>query len=279
VDIKNFKDVVKDYRNLFFDIWGVVHDGISAYNGTVDLINDLSKTHNVFFLSNAPRANSLVAEDLRNLFSITISDANVMTSGVQTAIYLNDNKNALIYSIGEEYVEGLQLPPMNFTKNIDEASHILCIAYHRDYDDLDQYDEILKQAAQRSIPLICANPDTAVIHGSGTRYCAGHFAEKYANFGGVVLLQGKPDKSIYETLASKILSFKKEETLMIGDTFATDIQGAKAFDIDSALVLTGNAGREIEKIVKERGLDYESAYNIFMQREKIKPSFIVHGVF
>ncbi len=278
MDIKHFKDVAKNYRNLFFDIWGVVHDGIDAYDGTIDLINDLSKRHDVYFLSNAPRPSASVAISLRE-FGVNIHESKIMTSGVQTVMYFNDNQDALIYAIGGEYVGNLELPPLNFTQDIDEADHILCVAYHLNDENLDQYDEVLKKAAARSIPLICANPDTSVIHGDGTRYCSGHFANKYADFGGGVYLQGKPDKAIYETLAAKIPDFKKEETLMIGDTFATDIEGAKAFGIDSSLVLTGNAGREIEKLVKMNGIDYNAAYNLFMSREKIKPTFVVHGVF
>ena len=279
VDIKNFKDIVENYRNLFFDIWGVVHDGIESYDGAVGLINDLSKTHNVYFLSNAPRTSELVAGDLRNMFSVDIDYSRVMTSGVQTALYFNDNRDARIYIMGEEHLHGLDIKHANFINDIDQADHILCVAYHTDEDDLDQYDEMLQKAAKKSLPLICANPDTAVIHGEGTRYCAGHFAEKYMNFGGVVLLQGKPDLAIYETLASRIQNFKKEETLMIGDTFATDIYGARAFGIDSALVLTGNSGREIEKISKERSMDYQESYNFFIKRESILPNFVVHGVF
>jgi HAD superfamily hydrolase (TIGR01459 family) len=279
VDIKNFKDVANGYRNLFFDIWGVIHDGIAAYKGTIDLINDLSKTHNVCFLSNAPRTSSMIADYLQEHFSIPTHHSRVMTSGAQTARYFDANRDALIYTMGERYIPEMHLPPVNFTKNIDEASHILCVAYHTDEDDLNQYDEILKKGVNRSIPLICANPDTAVIHGSGTRYCAGYFAQKYANFGGEVYLQGKPDINIYESLAAKIPNFKKEETLMIGDTFATDIYGADAYGIDSALVLTGNAGREIEKLQAQDAIDYDAAYNIFMNREKIRPTFVVHGVF
>ena len=277
--IQNFTNIVQNYKFLFFDIWGVVHDGIESYNNTVDLIHKLDKTHKVYFLSNAPRTNEIIAHYLKTKFGVQIPSSNFMTSGEQTGIYFARNHGAKIYVIGEKYLDGLKLPPVNYTGNINDATHLLFLDFLDNDIQINMYDDLFQKAIKNNVTFVCANPDKAVIHGSATKYCAGFFAERYEELGGKVDLQGKPDILIYQSLANKIADFKKSETLMIGDTFHTDIEGAKNFGIDSALVLTGNSGREIHKIMQDNSIDYEEAYEIFMKKQKNQPTHIVHGVF
>ena len=265
--IQNFSEIVTNYKTLFFDIWGVVHDGVEAYSGVVDHINQLTETHDVYFLSNAPRSSSAIGNMLRQRFNIKVTDDQIMTSGDQTALYFQQNPNLKAYFMGFE--PDLKISSRNLTQNIAEATHILCTLYHQEGDNLQQYNEFFKYAIQHSVKFICTNPDTIVMQGKTLRYCAGYFASIYANLGGEVLLQGKPDIAIYNSLSSRIADFSKKETLMIGDTVGTDIGGANIFGIDSALVLTGNAGREMHEI----------GFSNFIKSLEYFPSYILHGAF
>jgi hypothetical protein len=55
-------------------------------------------------------------------------------------------------------------------------------------------------------------------------------------FRSLPIFAGKPEKAIYETAFER---FGSRNALMIGDRLDTDIQGARASGIESALVLTG----------------------------------------
>lgn len=161
--------------------------------------------------------------------------------------------------------------------------------------NLDVFTPFLNECLSKGLPILNANPDASapekergtepviindvVRNGQLTRY--------YAENGGKVFECGKPNLSTYEYALDQLAtqdkspeylkaynSYLKEEKkkieqikkrmIMIGDTIGTDIQGAKNFRIDSALVATGNFEKdtkhqtEKEKIntVKNSGATY-----------------------
>ena len=41
LDDKGFKTVAKEYDLFFIDIWGVLHNGISIFNNSLEVLNEL----------------------------------------------------------------------------------------------------------------------------------------------------------------------------------------------------------------------------------------------
>jgi HAD superfamily hydrolase (TIGR01459 family) len=246
--IHNFSDIYNNYDLFFIDVWGVVHDGYIPYQGTVKMLNKLLEEKNLFFVSNAPRPNYVVSAKLKE-YGIKLEDNHVVTSGDVTRAHLKrlalEGKS--IFHLGEARNKDI-LKDIDITvaTELNKADYLLLTPYLDHGEDLNQFDNIFKEAVRHDIPALCANPDTNVINGDSTRYCAGFFAEKIKELGGNVEYFGKPHRNIYDFALKQLSSpIPLSKILMIGDTIDTDILGANQAGVHSALVLTGNSEKNI----------------------------------
>ncbi len=254
--MRHITEAMNDYDLLLFDLWGVVIEGDDTYQGVVDTLNEIIKTKDVMFLTNAPRPASIVARNLRNWHMPEVTEDMVLTSGdLAREIMQNHSAENLqgitpkIFHLGEDRNTDLLLDiDCIKTEDIEEA-HILVMSLYRDeHEDVHEFNDILKRAAKRKDLLkICSNPDTTIPRHGVTRYCAGYYSSIIEKHGGEVIYTGKPKKSIYNVIFERRPNVDKDKILMIGDTFETDILGAKDSGIHSGLVLSGNC----EKIHKE----------------------------
>ncbi len=247
--ITSLKGIKNQYDAFIVDIWGVVYDGVNAYENVVDSLNEIINSEKpLLFLSNAPRPSNVTREKLIEL-GINMDRAKIYTSGdlcIEGLKSWDDevfrNLGKKFYHLGEirnkDILAGLNLVSEG---NIETADFILLSIYVDEDEDLNQYDDLLAKAFSLKLPVVCPNPDKSVAHGDKRRYCAGYFAKKYQDLGGVVHYYGKPDRKIFDKAIS-ILNINRDRILMIGDTMETDILGASDAGIDSLLVLTGNGG-------------------------------------
>jgi ribonucleotide monophosphatase NagD (HAD superfamily) len=98
--------------------------------------------------------------------------------------------------------------------------------------------EILRAALSRGQTLICSNPDrTSPRAGGRLVESPGALAHDYAAAGGTVLFYGKPHRPIFDALAPKLLG--AERILMVGDSPAHDIAGAKDAGWDTVFISGG----------------------------------------
>ena len=68
LDDKGFKTVAKEYDLFFIDIWGVLHNGISIFNNSLKVLNELENLKKEYvLLTNAPRPNFVVRRFLENM--------------------------------------------------------------------------------------------------------------------------------------------------------------------------------------------------------------------
>ena len=148
-----------------------------------------------------------------------------------------------IYHLGEDRNEDILLNSKHeLTQDLNSADILLLSLYRDDHEDINEFNQILKQAAlKKDLLTLCSNPDTTIPKHGTIRYCAGYFAEIIEKFGGEVVYTGKPKEVIYNFALQKQQHIKKDRILMVGDTFETDILGANKVGIHSALVLSGNS--------------------------------------
>ena len=99
--------------------------------------------------------------------------------------------------------------------------------------DLGEWLPLLKTIG---LPMVCANL-TAWSLGRA-RACAGALAEWYEAQGGPVHWHGKPYAPVYRK-ARAAMGLRRHEVLAIGDSFTTDVAGARGAGIDVLLVNTG----------------------------------------
>lgn len=250
--ISSLQEIVDHYDAYIIDLWGVVHDGVTPYRHARNCLSSL-KQHNkqVYFLSNAPRRINLVEEQLNRLgIQATHHYHGIYTSGEDTFDTISKKAEPFYQKLGiKVYPLSTQMHLQLFKDlnlicvgNIEEASFILNTGPA--YGEINDYDDILQKACDLQLPMICANPDISVISGGKVGLCAGAFAQRYEQMGGIVKYHGKPHPTIYQNLLARMKVSDKRKILAIGDSLSTDIKGANGVGIDCALVMTGLAGQE-----------------------------------
>ena len=120
-----------------------------------------------------------------------------------------------------------------------------------DTTEAEDFRTMVKELAQSGKPMVCANPDKTANEGGRFVVRQGTIAEMYEQFGGKVILYGKPDRRIFDSLIDRyrLRAINRQDMLMVGDTVRTDIKGAEAAGIPSALVLEGGvSAREMDQL-------------------------------
>jgi HAD superfamily hydrolase (TIGR01459 family) len=127
----------------------------------------------------------------------------------------------------------------SFTLDIDKAEFILLTGTTDSTHQIEDYDIILKQAAVRQLPMICANPDLVVVRGENREICAGALAEYYEQLGGQVRFHGKPYESVYRTCCELMSLPMDARVVGVGDSLKTDVHGAKNAGLASVFIAGG----------------------------------------
>lgn len=241
------------YDAFVLDLWGVLHDGVTAYPGARDCLEKLKAAgKRTVLLSNAPRRASYLVEMMEDLgiprsaYDEIISSGEVVWRNLKERTapgYADLGRNlAFIGNDRDRHIyEG-----MGYTCVDDPAkADFVVVCGPADFDDLlDVYRPIV--AAFRHLPpMICANPDRRVIRDGKVVVCAGNIADLYAELGGTVISTGKPDGAIYDDALALIGSPPKSRVLGVGDAFPTDVTGCAAAGIDELLICGGIHAEEL----------------------------------
>ena len=240
---------------FILDIWGVLMDGETPYPGASECLQKIRGIgKRVILLSNAPRQASLVAERLHSIGIDRVLYDYILTSGEASRLALATRTNPHIAALGRSYfyigprrdqdlLKGLDYVRTN---NLEKADFVLATGVIDDTDKLDRYETYLQVAATNQLSLICANPDNIVVRQNGDRViCAGAIANRYQELGGTAHYFGKPYPAFYETCLNQLKGVAQNRILAVGDTLHTDIKGAQAVGLTTALVLGGILAKQL----------------------------------
>jgi HAD superfamily hydrolase (TIGR01459 family) len=246
LDQTGLKSIVDSYDLFFIDIWGVVHNGISLYDNSIEVLENLSNLNEAFILlTNAPRPSSTVVNFLKKM-GLNKFFENVFTSGEAALKYLiKDLKNKKFFHIGPSTrdFDLFKSFEKNKVLNIKDADYLLCSGLFDDHsDNLNYYKSLFSEHISKK--MICTNPDLIVDRGDKREYCAGSVAKIFEEIKGEVIYFGKPYPPVYN-LSSET---KNKKVLCIGDNLNTDIKGANIQNYDSLLITNGIHRYEISKI-------------------------------
>ena len=98
----------------------------------------------------------------------------------------------------------------------------------------------------RDLSLFCVNPHRVVQRQDGTvSPCAGLLAQHYAQGGGRVIYHGKPDPGVFRRCVRDLGLAAGARVLVVGDSFATDLCGARAAGLDALWCTRGIHAREL----------------------------------
>jgi len=233
------------------DIWGVVHDGVTAFTEACDALARFRRDGGtVVLVTNAPRPSEWVARQLDRLRVPADAYDAVTSSGDVTRAEVAARRGA-VFHIGPErdlsIFHGLDL---RFT-TVDKADYVVCSGLFDDATETpEDYRDMIETMRRRELFMLCANPDLVVKRGDTLLYCAGSIADLYRSSGGEVLYAGKPYRTIYEMALAAAAQARgvpalASRTLAIGDSLRTDITGAAAMGIDGMFVIGGIHAEEL----------------------------------
>jgi len=241
--------LARDYDGFIVDLWGVLHDGVSAYPGAIECLMRLRAAgRKVVLLSNAPRR-AAAAEAAMAAMGIrgTLYDG-MMTSGEATWRMLRDRDDPWFAALGRRVFHLGPERDRNVIEGLDyqrvadpqAADFVLNTGPddERDPTRIEEFTPVLAACRSARLDMICANPDRVVIRGGVRVLCAGALADRYQELGGAVRRVGKPDPAIYAPVLA-MLGLARERVLAVGDALETDIAGAASVSIASAWVLGG----------------------------------------
>lgn len=253
-NIQSISSIANKYDVYIFDIFGVLHDGFGRIEPTYQIIRRLSDAGKyIFLLTNSPHRAYVVVDQLKKLGFDASSYHGILTAGDQTYCDLRNNSTKThqrlgrtCYFIGTKAMRDI-LPTDKYeiTTDIKAADFILVAGPENSSSTLEQYEDILLQAIDRSLPMICSNPDIQVFSRGRQEMRAGRLAAFYQTLGGKVYFYGKPHAATYEMVGQLLKGFRKERMLIIGDSLYTDVRGANNARIDSLLLVSQNTMHEI----------------------------------
>jgi len=253
--LAGLSEIAPSYDGFILDLWGVLHDGAKPLPGVLDALARLKAAgKRVAVLSNAPRRAHLVASRMAEIGIAPDLYDHVYSSGEEAWQQLKRRDDAFYAALGrrcyhigpardDNMLEGIDLERV---ADIADAEFMLNTGPSWGWEEtVADYETLLQAARARDVPMVCANPDLVVIHEGRPAICAGALAQRYAALGGRVRWHGKPYPSVYQTCFALLGIAERRRILAVGDSLRTDIAGAAAAGIDSALVTGGIHGDEL----------------------------------
>jgi HAD superfamily hydrolase (TIGR01459 family) len=235
------------YQVIFCDVWGVVHNGVTAFEGACDALAKFrSRGGTVILVSNAPVPKRRVADMLASRKVPHSAWDDIVSSGDIALAHLEERGFARLYCIGPQDRDKALFSALKArSTSLAEAEAIICTGLNEDRRETpEDYRSLLSEALSHKLPFVCANPDYVVDVGGTLLYCAGAIADLYAQMGGPVFWAGKPHLNAYETAHQKAEALRdrnvpRDKILVIGDSLRTDMKGAETFGCDALFIASG----------------------------------------
>ncbi len=255
MDSVSFLSIVKNYKAVFIDSYGVLknHKGlIEGVQNSIDYIRKEGIALRVL-TNDASRSQEQQAKEFEKLGLRGIQEEEVITSGMLARQFLElkvktgrvaylGTKNSADYIIQN----GMKQLPVSDI-DLDELHDITAFAFLDDegFDWKDDINKAVNFLRRKNLPVIVANSDkyyptssndVAIAIGGLSRLIESILNQKFIRF-------GKPDSQMFmyafEDL-NRFGKYEKSDVLMVGDTLHTDILGGNKFGLKTLLVLSGN---------------------------------------
>ncbi|WP_340110943.1 HAD-IIA family hydrolase [Maribellus mangrovi] len=261
----SFKSVVKKYRAVFFDAFGVLknHSGlIEGVGNTFEYLD--SKGIPYYVLTNdSSRSPDELSNWYQNRGLECITTDKILSSGMLAMEFFKTklaNGKAVAYlgtKDSAHYLEtaGQHTVPISEV-DLEKLDHIKSFAFLDDegFDWNKDIDKTINLLRHKNMTVIVANTDINYpVNKNDISVAIGGLADMVEQILGKKFIRfGKPDAQMfllaYERAMVDVPSLKRSEILMVGDTLYTDIIGGNKFGLDTALVLSGNTLPEMAKI-------------------------------
>lgn len=231
------------YKGYLIDLDGTIYRGTEPIPSGKRFVEELQKRNLpfIFVTNNTTKSPETVAIRLANEFDIHVESQSVYTATLATIDYMKaDNKGNKVYVIGEAGLIDLVLGAGFKWEEADPDYVVVGL------DNYLTYEKVVKAtlAIQKGAIFIGTNPDKNIPTERGLLPGAGSvisFVETATQTPPIYI--GKPEAIIMDKAVEQ-LGLKKEEVIMVGDNYETDIQAGIRNGIDTLLVLSGFTKKE-----------------------------------
>lgn len=230
----------KQIKAILLDMDGVLYHGEHAVPEAIDFMAAIQHLPHAFITNNPILPAKAIADRLARLGFVRPDESRIVTSAEATALWLSQQKeNFKYFAVGGE---GLHLALRQQGVEDGEKADFVVIGEGSgiDFDQISiGVNLILKQGAR----LVCTNPDHSVDAHMNGQHCVlpggGALVAPFSIAAEVEPVYiGKPHALLYQ-IAMDRLGVQSAHCLMIGDRPDTDIAGAVALGMKTALVRTG----------------------------------------
>ncbi len=237
---------MKKYKAYCFDLDGTVYRGKKGIDSAIHFIHQLQNEQlEYFFVTNN---SSKTPEQLQQVLAdigIDTPTNRIYSSALTTAKYIGQNfKDADIFMIGSDGIRSaLEAEGLNLVDTDEARPDVVVMGIDRTVD----YMKLVKAslAVQTGAKLVGTNEDIRFPSELGFLPGNGSFVRLVANVAQVEpTFVGKPSPVMLEVIQQEY-GFKKEEMVMIGDNYDTDILCGIRFGCDTIHVNTGVVSTEI----------------------------------
>ncbi|WP_424177775.1 TIGR01459 family HAD-type hydrolase [Yoonia sp. TsM2_T14_4] len=256
--IDNFAAIADQYDVAFVDLWGCMHNGISAFPDAVAAMRAFrAGGGKVVLVTNSPRPWESVARQISAMgVSEDCWDAIATSGDSARAAMFRGIVGQKVYFMGESPRDDEFFTPLRIIDNpvtietvpLDQAEGIVCCGPFDPLADIAVNRADFLYAKTKGLKLLCANPDIVVDRGEVREWCAGALAALYTEMGGESLYFGKPHPPIYDLARRRMAKLADlpadPRIIAIGDGVHTDILGAMQEEIDSLFITGGLAAHE-----------------------------------
>ncbi|MCM3359609.1 MAG: TIGR01457 family HAD-type hydrolase [Psychrobacillus sp.] len=238
------------YKGYFLDLDGTVYKGQTPIREAVDFVHYLqNKGIEPFFVTNNSSMTQKQLQQKLAKMEIRTSEEQIISSSIAAANYIAEHYPAKsVFMIGEEGLsDALASVGIETTDELAEVV-VMGIDHQVNYEKLAQACLSVRAGAA----FISTNSDHAFPSERGYLPGNGAFTKLVEHSTGVEpIFTGKPQPFMLEFIQKKY-GFKKEEMVMIGDNYQTDILTGIHMGIDTAHVNTGvNRTEELQMLLKK----------------------------
>jgi len=261
---KSFRSVVRNYKAVFFDAFGVLknHKG---------LIQDIDKTFEYleskgiyyYVLTNdSSRSPEALARWYQEKGLKYITTDKILSSGMLAMEYFGtkiSNGNAVAYlgtKDSAHYIQSVGLKTIPISEiDMNNLDEIESFAFLDDegFNWNEDINKTINLLRKKNMTVVVANTDINYpVSKNDISVAVGGLADLVENIIGKTFIRfGKPDAQMFLLAYERALQdikVKRSEILMVGDTLYTDIIGGNKFGMDTALVLSGNTLPDMAQI-------------------------------
>jgi len=253
----SFKNVVKKYRAVFFDAFGVLKNHEGLIHGVENTFKYLETRGIPYYVLTNDSSRS--PEELSNWYQARglncITTDKILSSGMLAMEFFKTklaNGKVVAYLGTKESAHYLETAGQNTISvsdvDLNYLDDIKSFAFLDDegFDWNKDIDKTINLLRHKNMTVIVANTDINYpVNQNDISVAIGGLADMVEKILGKKFIRfGKPDAQMfllaYERAIQDVPNIKRNEILMVGDTLFTDIIGGNKFGLDTVLVLSGN---------------------------------------